>query len=142
MKRAVKLPAYKDVQSFQQPAGVVDVRLDKATNRLATAACPDDYTVAFIAGTEPRDTCDQPLGEHRGILSRIFGTSPPPPAIIGAAPPMPVRPQAPGAVARSEPAQPDQQKKKGFFGKIVGIFKGDDKQSSPPPQKDGGANPH
>ena len=73
MKRAVKLPAYKDAQPFQQPAGVVDVRLDKATNRLATAACPDTYTVAFIAGTEPKDSCDQAMGEHRGILTRIFG---------------------------------------------------------------------
>src|ERR1041385_4993577 len=44
MKRAVKLPAYSDAQSFQPPAGVIAVKLDKATNRLATDACPDDHT--------------------------------------------------------------------------------------------------
>jgi penicillin-binding protein 1B len=121
---------------------VVDVRLDKATNRLATAACPDTYSVAFIAGTEPKDSCDQPVGEHRGILSRIFGTAPaPPPPVIGATSTT-IHPTAPAPVARSEPgpAQPEE-KKKGIFGKIVGIFKGDT-PSSPPPQKDGGANPH
>ncbi len=143
MKRAVKLPAYKDAQEFQQPVGVVDVRLDKATNRLATAACPETYTVAFIAGTEPKDTCDQPVGEHRGILSRIFGGSaPPPPPVIGAPSSNTAHPAAPAPVASSDPAPAEpQQKKKGFFGKIVGIFK-NDKPSSPPPQKDGGASPH
>ncbi len=140
MKRAVKLPAYKDAVPFQPPAGVVDVRLDKATNRLATAACPDTYTVAFIAGTEPKDSCDQPMGEHRGIFTRIFGGSPAPlPPIIGASSTT-VRPPMPAPVPTTQPVpqdSKDQDKKKGFFGKIVGIFKGDDKPSSPPPQKDG-----
>jgi hypothetical protein len=45
-------------------------------------------------------------------------------------------------VARSEPAPPPpQEKKKGIFGKIVGIFKGD-KPSSSPPEKEGGTNQH
>jgi penicillin-binding protein 1B len=143
MKRAVKLPAYKDARAFQEPAGVVNVRLDKATNRLATEACPDTYTVAFIAGTEPKDSCDQAMGEHRGILTRIFGPAPtPPPPIIGATSTT-VRPAMPAPAAGSDPASQDSKdKKKGFFGKIVGIFKGDDKPSSPPPQKDGGNKPH
>src|SRR6202040_1391790 len=62
MKKAVALPQYTDVKSFDQPAGVVDVQLDKLTNRLATPSCPDDYNAAFIAGTEPNVTCDQPSG--------------------------------------------------------------------------------
>jgi penicillin-binding protein 1B len=142
MKRAVKLPAYKDAQAFREPAGVVDVQLDKATNRLATAACPDTYTVAFIAGTEPKDSCDQAMGEHQGILTRIFGPAPTqPPPIIGATSTT-VRPAMPAPAAASDPAsQESKDKKKGFFGKIVGIFKGDDKPSSPPPQKDGGNKP-
>jgi penicillin-binding protein 1B len=142
MKRAVKLPAYKDAQPFQPPAGVVDVRLDKATNRLATAACPDTYTVAFIAGTEPKDSCDQPMGEHRGILTRIFSPAPtPPPPIIGAGGTT-VRPAMPAPAASPGPvSQEPKDKKNGFFNKVVGIFKGD-KPSSPPAQKDGGNNPH
>jgi hypothetical protein len=101
--------------------------------------------VAFIAGTEPKDSCDQPLGDHRGIFSRIFGTAPAPtPPVIGASNNT-ARPQvaatAPNASA-SPPAPESQEKKKGFFGKIAGIFKGDDKQSSPPPKKEDGNNPH
>jgi penicillin-binding protein 1B len=128
MKRAVRLPEYREVEEFRQPPGVVDVQLDKATNRVATAACPETYAVAFIAGTEPKDTCDQALGEHRGILSRIFGTAnpAPPPPVIGA---HPATGQAMPAV-QPEPAN-SQKKKKGLFGKIVGIFK-DDKPSPPP----------
>ena len=142
MKRAIKLPAYHDEEPFQQPAWVVNVQLDKATNRLATAACPETYTVAFIAGTEPKDSCDQPVGEHRGILTRIFGSpAPPPPPVIGATSST-VRPAPPAPVASSNPGKADPpEKKKGIFGKIVGIFKGD-KPSSAPPPKDGGTNPH
>jgi len=51
MKKAATLPEYSAMKPFMQPSGVVDVQLDKATNRLATASCPDDYTSAFVAGT-------------------------------------------------------------------------------------------
>jgi len=34
---------------------------------------PDDYTIAFVAGTEPHDTCDQSGGGVQGFFSRIFG---------------------------------------------------------------------
>ncbi|MGA7647912.1 MAG: PBP1A family penicillin-binding protein, partial [Terriglobales bacterium] len=74
MKKAVALPQYSDVKPFNQPEGVVDVELDKITNRLATPSCPDDYTIAFVAGTEPHDTCDQ-SGSKQGFFSRIFGGS-------------------------------------------------------------------
>jgi len=62
MKKAVALPQYSEVKSFTQPSGVVDVQLDKQTNLLATPACPETYTSAFIAGTEPNQTCDQGTG--------------------------------------------------------------------------------
>ena len=67
MKKASALPQYANMKEFQQPSGVVDVELDKATNRLATQNCPDDYSSAFIAGTEPRETCDTG-GGHEGLL--------------------------------------------------------------------------
>ena len=72
MKKASALPQYADMKAFQQPTGVVDVQLDKVTNRLATPTCPDDYISAFVAGTEPRDTCDDAKG-MKGFFSRIFG---------------------------------------------------------------------
>src|SRR5207245_10982309 len=84
MKKAVALPQYSDVKPFTQPSGVVDVQLDKITNRLATPSCPETYTAAFAAGTEPRDTCDQGTG-IKGFFSRIFGS--------GADKPLPPAPQ-------------------------------------------------
>jgi len=141
MKKAVVLPQYADVKPFNQPEGVVDVQLDKITNRLATPACPDDYTIAFIAGTEPRDTCDQSGGSQQGFFSRIFGGNSekalPPPASNG-------NPPAAAGV------QPDEEarKKKSLFGKIVGVFKGENgsarnDQNAPAPAKntDAGAPP-
>ncbi len=132
MKRAIALPQYSDAKSFSQPAGVVDVQLDKLSNLLATPSCPDDYTAAFIAGTEPKQTCDQ-IGDHRGLFSRVLGIGDnnnvvaPPPTTNG---PVAGVSTQPGGNPAQE--QPQQKKKKGFFGKIVGIFK-DDKQASPPP---------
>src|SRR5207247_9989936 len=72
MKKAVLLPQYSDVKPFAQPAGVVDVQLNKQTYLLAAPSCPETYSSAFIAGTEPSQTCDQGTGV-RGFFSRIFG---------------------------------------------------------------------
>jgi len=134
MKKAVALPQYSDAKPFSQPQGVVDVQLDKLTNRLATPACPETYTIAFVAGTEPRDTCDQG-GGVKGFFSRIFGGNSekplPPPTTNG-------NTQAAGGVQSGGQAQSDQSKKKGFFGKIAGVFKGDSgnhDKSTPPPSK-------
>jgi penicillin-binding protein 1B len=130
MKKAVTLPQYGDTKPFSQPAGVVDVQLDKQTNLLATPSCPETYSVAFVAGTEPNQTCDQGLG-MRGFFSRVFG--------LGgekALPPPPAGAQA-GAQPGSDPnasSEDPNKKKKGLFGRIAGIFK-DDKPSNPPPPK-------
>jgi penicillin-binding protein 1B len=129
MKKASLLPQYSDMKGFTQPTGVVDVQLDKATNRLATPTCPDDYVAAFVAGTEPRETCDQQSGVA-GLFSRFFGGGeralPPPPA------------QAANGAEDQDP-----KKKKSFFGKIAGIFK-DDKSSVPAskPADTGQTPPH
>ena len=136
MKKASALPQYSDMKTFQQPTGVVDVQLDKATNRLATPTCPDDYVSAFVAGTEPHDTCDAQEG-MKGFFSRMFGggdkgvqPQPPPPA---------------GAEAANgqDPNNPQGKKKKGIFGKIAGMFK-DDKSTAPvsKPADSGQNDPH
>jgi penicillin-binding protein 1B len=123
MKKAALLPQYSDMKEFSQPTGVVNVELDKATNRLATPTCPDDYEAAFVAGTEPRDTCDQQSGVA-GFFSRIFSGSP------KVLPP----PNSPQAANAPDAATPDAQKKKGFFGKLAGIFKEDKSSATPPPK--------
>jgi penicillin-binding protein 1B len=122
MKKAITLPQYSDAKAFTQPEGVVDVQLDKITNRLATPTCPDDYTIAFVAGSEPHDTCDQ-TGSVQGFFSRIFGGN----SEKALPPPAGGNPQAGAGVQSDEEAK----KKKSFFGKIVGVFKGD----SPSPSK-------
>jgi len=131
MKKASALPQYSDMREFVQPSGVVDVELDKATNRLATPACPDDYVTAFVAGTEPRETCDEQAGV-RGFFSRLLG---------GGEKALPPNPQPANGQDASQ--QQDPNKKKGFFGKIAGIFK-DDKGTAPPskPPDAGQTAPH
>lgn len=123
MKKAVTIPQYSDMKPFLQPSGVVDVQLDKNTNLLATPACPETYNAAFIAGTEPNQTCDQPTGV-KGLFSRILGLG----GDKGVPPPSPPNANA----ADPNGAGQEEKKKKGFFGKIAGIFK-DDKASNPAP---------
>jgi len=133
MKKAVALPQYSDMRSFSQPSGVVDVQLDKSTNRLATPSCPETYTAAFVAGTEPRETCDQTSGVG-GFFSHLLG--------LGDKP-LPPPPQGAQAAADGQPASEADRKKKGIFGKIVGIFKEDKSSSKPSKPADSGENdPH
>ena len=80
MKRAVKVPQYSDTKQFSAPDGVVVEQIDKVTNLLATPSCPQDYTVAFIAGTEPKQTCDQAFTDNRGVFTKILGIGAPPAA--------------------------------------------------------------
>jgi penicillin-binding protein 1B len=127
MKKAAELPAYSDMKPFSQPSGVVDVQLDKLTNLLATPSCPQTYTSAFIVGTEPTSTCDQNNGIH-GILSKILGLGNP-------------QPEPPPNQSAADQSGQAGQKKKGFLGKIAGIFK-DDKQPDPPPKPPEAASPH
>ncbi len=121
MKRAQALPAYHEMKPFAPPAGVVVVTLDKNTNRLATPACSSQtYTAAFIEGTEPKETCEQAMaGGFMNRLGNLLGFG----GDKGGAPPG----AAPGQTAAAgEPAATEEKKKKGFFGKILGVFGGGD----------------
>jgi len=71
MKKAVLLPQYSDAHDFAAPEGVEKVQVDKATNLLSDAACPDSFTAFFLAGTAPTETCDHPV-EHRSVLQKLF----------------------------------------------------------------------
>ncbi|MGA9668491.1 MAG: penicillin-binding transpeptidase domain-containing protein, partial [Terracidiphilus sp.] len=76
MKNAVLLPQYSDTHEFSPPDGVQIVSLDKNTNLLSDATCPDDYDAAFLNGTAPTDTCDHPP-DKRNLLQKIFGIGKP-----------------------------------------------------------------
>ena len=57
MKRAVALPAYRNVEPFAPPAGVTEVTVDPQSEQLATPTCPTTKQEVFIAGTEPTQYC-------------------------------------------------------------------------------------
>jgi penicillin-binding protein 1B len=135
MKRATALPQYSDVKPFSSPQGVVRVALDKATWLVASPACPDDYTIVFIDGTQPTQTCDQTAVEHGNLLQRVFGLDSPkpgrPPAVSNTVNPA----QSPGQTAQNAPppAKPvdsDKSKKKGFWGRLFGSSKSDNKDDT------------
>jgi penicillin-binding protein 1B len=158
MKAAVKLPQYSDTHEFVAPPGVTVVQLDKGTNLLADASCPNNtYTAAFLDGTQPTDTCDHINGDQRGIFQKLFG--------LGEKSAMPDLPPGnhPTVVGQqATPAQPGQQasqtssqspsptvadygqtkKKRGFFSKLFGVGKNEDKKPAPePPQPQPQPNP-
>ena len=71
MNRAAKLPQYSDMQPFTPLEGISNYRLDKNSNLLADETCPNDYTAAFLDGTQPQSTCSRMGGE--GNLGEILG---------------------------------------------------------------------
>lgn len=148
MKRAVALPQYSDTKQFVPPAGITEVQLDKGTNLLSDAACPNaTYTAAFLDGTQPTDTCDHANGDQRNIFQKIFGIGekpvlPPPSTQVQQAVPQPAKPMTPapnpaqGTVAENSPDQNAQQpkKKRGFFSRLFGGGKKDNQQQPPAQQ--------
>jgi penicillin-binding protein 1B len=72
MRKAVTLPQYSDTNEFRAPEGIEIVSIDKVSNLLSDATCPDSFDAAFLDGTAPMESCDHP-GEHKNILQKIFG---------------------------------------------------------------------
>jgi penicillin-binding protein 1B len=154
MKRAIALPQYSDAHDFVPPVGVVQVQLDSNTNLLASLSCPQDYTAAFLEGTQPSSSCDQLKGDHRNFFEKLFGLGEKPqvPVHSPAAASKSMTPQnatsriaAPRiAPTRSTPnggqpivpgeayAAPPPEKKRGFFKRLFGIGKKDEPQEQKP----------
>lgn len=137
MKRAVLLPKYRNAQEFQPPPGVTEVSIDPQTGQLADNACPTGVSEHFIAGSEPTQYCDGVGGTAQSgpgsWLKSLFGkgntsaaAQPPPNGSSSATTPSGIKPAYP---ANSGPTDNnaenlDAGKKKGFLGKIFGIFGG------------------
>jgi penicillin-binding protein 1B len=123
MKRAVALPQYSDTKYFVPPPGVVEVSLDNTTNSLADASCTDDYTAAFLDGTQPTDTCDHSTGDQRNLFQKIFGIGQ---KSVGPAPaPQQQAGQQPPQPANTPAANPAQTQ----------AANSDNQQDQPPPQE-------
>ena len=144
MKRAVAMPAYRDVKPFVMPEGVTKVTIDPETLALATPECPTTREEVYIHGTEPTEFC--PLhGGHMANdaapgswLSHVFGgdkskggdAEPPPPAGAGLHP-------TPAPPASADNQQPEDENKKGVLRRIFGIFGGKkDADKSQPDSQD------
>ena len=54
MKRAT---AGHPEKTFEVPEGLVFVDIDKETGKLATPGCPKTMREAFLAGSEPTESC-------------------------------------------------------------------------------------
>jgi len=153
MKRAITLPAYRNVQDFTPPEGVTEEMIDPQSGGLATTACPQKEAVYFITGSEPTQYCElhggNPQSAHApgtSWLSHLFGKDTPP----ANAAPQPV-PNAPGGTPNPaniprgnggvvpRPGQPENpppapapEKKKGLLDKIFGIFGSSKKPADEP----------
>jgi len=132
MKRAIMLPQYSDVRPFPAPSGVELVTIDKATNLRSDASCPGGYTAAFLDGTAPTATCEQGGTDQRNLIQKMLGlggskTSAPPDGLNPS-----VTVNVPNASANpSEAPAAAPEKKKGFFLRLFGGGKKDDKQPQP-----------
>jgi len=135
MKRALEYKEYKNAKPFEMPDGIVPVQIDPLSGQLATPACPGARQEVFIAGTQPLETCRLHGGSGPAI-THVTGWETPPPQPTSvptpsnlSQPPISARPRivtgdspAP-ATATAEQAEKPPEKKKGFFGRVFGVFK-------------------
>jgi penicillin-binding protein 1B len=135
MKRALEYKEYKNAKPFDAPDGIVPVQIDPLSGQLATPACPGPRQEVFIAGTQPLETCRLHGGSGPSV-THVTGwetqppqtTSVPTPSNLSQ-PPISALPRvvtgdspAPPA-ATAEQAEKAKEKKKGFFGRVFGVFK-------------------
>jgi penicillin-binding protein 1B len=145
MTRAVSLPAYSNVQPFVMPEGVIRVTIDPESLQLATPECPITREEVYIHGTEPTEFCALHGGHMASDappaswLSRVFGgkdsDSAQPSASVAAG----SAAKNPGALGSGGDSaegqtQPEEEKKKGLFRRIFGIFGGSKKDADKPNQ--------
>jgi penicillin-binding protein 1B len=147
MNRAIQLPQYSDVKPFTAPDGVQVLSVDRNSWLPADASCPADYSIGFLNGTAPQNTCSQMGEAPQNLIQRLFGfhstpqtpaNNPPPPATQPSAPAHPT-PNTDGNAAPDVTPQPQPQpaKKKGFFHRLFGggdKNNPDQQQQNPPTQ--------
>jgi penicillin-binding protein 1B len=137
MKRAHQLREYRNVHGFSAPDGIVSVEIDPLSGQLATPSCPTTRTEVFIAGTQPIESCSL----HGGSGTRVASWETPPPIPAGGGSPAATAGQAPSGLPRppaavshttqpdltgsnpQAPEKPKEEKKKGLFHRIWGVFK-------------------
>lgn len=140
MKRAIALPAYRNVDNFDPPEGIVSVPLDPETLLLATPECPEVITERFIVGTEPREFCPKHrpsmVRQVTRILSSALGLGKHGSEVKGEATTAPETPAPSAPSAQVENAPKPQG---GILDRAATIMRGGTqskpKTSQPPPPK-------
>jgi penicillin-binding protein 1B len=138
MKRALEYRPYRDAKPFEAPDGIVSIEIDPQSGMPATPACPLTKTEVFVAGTQPVGTCPLHGGSNPGATHVAGWDVPAPPAIgpqngaQGAAADPRVHRIPPAGAAVASNTRPDaasdqqgqkQQKRKGFFRRLMDVFK-------------------
>jgi penicillin-binding protein 1B len=136
MKRAVLLPQYRNTEDFEPPEGIDEATIDPQSGQLATSQCPKTVTAYFVAGSEPTQYCQLHGGAavaqsgQGSWLTHLFGKGQDTPANPNQPPP-PHPATSPNSGDATQPngdsSAQQPEKKKGFLGKIFGIF-GNNKQ--------------
>jgi penicillin-binding protein 1B len=144
MKRALAYREYRDAKRFQAPDGIVSIDIDPQSGMPATPYCPVKRPEVYIVGTQPVGACPLHGGGRQGVTN-VAGWETPSPA--KPASPADNSPRVTGsqgevseaAVARRAarqnranaaaappqppPPPPKKEAKKGFFGRLWGVFK-------------------
>lgn len=148
---------------FRAPSGVTTASVCRLSGKLAAQGCDDVevvgkngellrksmvYTEYFDRGTEPTSYCElHPAHGILGTLAGLFGhdVNPAPPRIedTGTRPGIaPIAVATSGESDRIEPPAPEPKKKRGFWSRIFGKGKGEDRdeltKEAPPKKKSGG----
>ncbi len=119
MKQAHELPEYADPEPFAVPEGVVSMDMDPEAQALATHPCSGCVKEVYIAGSQP--TAFQMAENAGGVSTSVAGWT------------LPVEDENP-----EDGAEADEEKRKrksGFFGRVIGIFQGGQKQTSQPQRR-------
>ncbi|MCW5977179.1 MAG: PBP1A family penicillin-binding protein [Bryobacteraceae bacterium] len=124
MKRALNYREYRKAKPFEAPDGIVNVEVDPVSGKLAAGGCGSSpQKEVFIAGTQPVEMCD-----GRGTQVAGWQVGADEPALVAASggkPRVAVRRPVDFPTGRGEPPkeQEPKPKKKGFFGRILDIFR-------------------
>jgi penicillin-binding protein 1B len=144
MKAAANIREYRDTKDFAAPDGIVSIDIDPQSGMPATPNCPTRRSEVYISGTQPVGTC--PLHGGGRLVTNVTGWEVAPPAPAGDTAPRVtgsgsdglVAPSAvqrrasrqdaaaPAATAQAAPKSAEEQKKpekKGFFRRLMGVFK-------------------
>jgi penicillin-binding protein 1B len=141
MMRAHQLRPYRNPEPFEPPEGTVTVDVDPETGELCTAACPERMAEVFIAGSQPTRYA-RPGGQNVLLATNVAGWDTPAPesedeqngeaaaqngsrrpgeGLVG----RPTIINVPGGdtPGNNGGASQPQEKKKGFFSRILDVFR-------------------